>query len=202
MTADPGNKLLWRMRLRRLDAEAIRDGIFALGGQLDFTMGGPPVRTKSLGDAMVVVDGAQTGVTAKNRRSVYLLFRRAYNLSLLSVFDLPVVAVNCSRRDTSAVPLQSLTMMNDAAVAEQAGFLAERVTRLAGGTGASTVATVFRLVLARMPTEAESVICTQLLDRQARTFREAKCAPQEAEHKALVQLCHTLLNTSEFLYLE
>jgi cytochrome c553 len=201
--ADPGNKLLWKARLRRLDAEAIRDSIFALGGRLDLTMGGPPVKTKSLADAMVVVDeGSVATPTAKNRRSVYLLFRRAYNLSLLSVFDLPVVAVNCSRRDTSAVPLQSLTMMNDAAVAEQASFLAERVKRLAGGTGDKAVATAFRVTLARAPTPAETAICSQFLDRQARAFREAKCSPQEADHKALVQLCHTLLNTSEFLYLE
>jgi uncharacterized protein DUF1553/uncharacterized protein DUF1549 len=200
---DPGNKLLWKMRLRRLDAEAIRDSILALGGRLDVAMGGPPVKTKSQADAMVVVDEASlTNPTAKNRRSVYLLFRRAYNLSLLSVFDLPIVAVNCSRRDTSAVPLQSLTMMNDGVVAEHAGYLAERVQNLAGTDRDKAVATAFRLTLARAPTPAETAICIELLERQSRAFRDGKCLPQEADKKALVQLCHTLLNTSEFLYLE
>src|SRR5256886_3961582 len=37
---DPENKLRWRMNRRRLDAEAIRDAVLAVSGQLDLTMGG------------------------------------------------------------------------------------------------------------------------------------------------------------------
>lgn len=40
---DPENHLLWRMNLRRLEAEVIRDSILAVAGSLDFTAGGPPV---------------------------------------------------------------------------------------------------------------------------------------------------------------
>ena len=39
---DPGNRLLWKMRLRRLEAEVIRDALLAVSGQLDATMGVVP----------------------------------------------------------------------------------------------------------------------------------------------------------------
>ncbi len=34
-TADPDNRLVWRMTRRRLDAEVIRDAVLAASGQLD-----------------------------------------------------------------------------------------------------------------------------------------------------------------------
>jgi hypothetical protein len=199
---DPANKLLWKMRLRRLEAEAIRDGMLAASGQLCTTMRGPPVPIKSQLDGMVVIDDKTPQPTAKNRRSIYLVSRRAYNLSLLGVFDQPLVAVNCAARDVSAVPLQSLTMMNDAFVAEHAEHLARRVMRLSQNERSKTVAMVFRLVLARPPSAAEEAICVELLERQKRLFTAAKHSTAASEQKALVQLCHVLLNASEFLYVE
>jgi len=123
-------------------------------------------------------------------------------LSLLSVFDQPLVAVNCPERDTSAVPLQSLTMLNDAFVTGQAAFFASRVASTEGTSGERPTRTAFRLALARQPTDAELKVCSQLLERQAAIYRAAKLPAEQVERKALVQLCHTLLNTSEFLYAE
>ena len=200
---DPANKLLWKMRLRRLEAEAIRDGILAVSGRLNTAIGGPAVPIKSQLDGMVVIDDKTLSAPAAgNRRSVYLVLRRAYNLSLLSVFDQPLVAVNCARRDSSAVALQSLTMMNDAFVAEQANYLAQRVVQLADGSGTKLVPMAFRLVLARTPTASEEAIGTELLERQTRLFAAGKHSRPDSTQKALAQLCHVLLNTSEFLYVE
>jgi hypothetical protein len=199
---DPRNRLLWRMRLRRLDAEVIRDAVLAVSGRLDPTAGGPPLLIHSRPDGMVVLDEkALPTPTARYRRSVYLLFRRAYNLSLLSVFDQPLVAVNCPARDTSAIPLQSLTMLNDAFLAEQAEAFADRVTRRVGtNRPEALVCTAFRLALARQPTAAEVRICCDLLARQTAFHRTS--GGVDPRRAALVQLCHTLLNTSEFLYAE
>jgi hypothetical protein len=200
---DPGNKLLWKMRLRRLEAEAIRDSILAVSGQLDPAVGGPPILSKAHADGRVVIDDKQLpSPTARNRRSVYLLFRRTFNLSLLNVFDQPQVSVNCTRRDTSAVPLQALAMLNDPFVSEQAGHFTDRVQRLAPGSPGKAIACAFRLALARPPSAAEENICMRLLERQARILRETKFPEAEAERKALLELCHTLLNTSEFIYVE
>jgi hypothetical protein len=199
---DPGNQLLGRMRLRRLEAEAIRDALLAVSGQLDATMGGPPILTRAFPDGRVIVDDkGLPNPTARGRRSVYLLFRRAYNLSLLTVFDQPTVAVSCPVRDASAVPLQSLTMLNDAFVAEQARSFADRVME-AGSSGETAIRAAFRRALARQPSSAEVAICARLLERQTALFRAMNRPAAEAERLALVQLCQTLLNTSEFLSVE
>jgi hypothetical protein len=194
---DPGNELLFRMRLRRLEAEVIRDSMLAVSGRLNLRMGGPPVLTNALPSGLVILDEkANPDPTARDRRSVYLLSRRAYNLSLLSVFDRPLVAVNCASRDSSAVALQSLTLLNDPFIAEQAKHFADRLSRSGSRSGKEAIEGAFRLALGRRPSAAEVAICERVLLRQA--GRPA----QEAEQPALVQLCHTLLNTSEFLYAE
>jgi hypothetical protein len=201
---DPGNRLLWRMRLRRLESEVIRDTILAVSGRLDATMGGPPVPLEAHPNGMVVVaETKQKRPADKWRRSVYLLARRAYNLSLLTVFDQPFVATNCARRDASAVPLQSLIMLNDDFLSEQAGYLADRVVRSAGDPSAGArVRRAFRLALGRDPNPAESTMCAAFLDRQAALYRKPSLPDAEVEKPALRQLCLTLFNTSEFLYAE
>jgi hypothetical protein len=201
-STDPGNKLLWKARLRRLEAEAIRDALLAVSGRLDATMHGSPVPINWRPDGMVLIDKQRQTPGAENRRSIYVLFRRAYNLSFLGVFDQPLVSVNCTRRDASAVPLQALAMLNDSFVSEQAVELAGRVKRMAGSYGEKVIGTAYRLALTRSPNENEMKICSRLIERQAAAFRAAKASPEESEHKALVELCRTLLNTSEFLYVE
>jgi hypothetical protein len=197
---DPGNLLLGRMPLRRLEAEPIRDSLLAVSGRLDPAMGGPPVLVRPRPDGLVEV--ARDAAGGAGRRSVYLLCRRSYNLSLMTLFDQPLVALNCPCRDVSAVPLQSLAMLNDAFVAEQARHFAARVAQLAGARGEPAVRAAFRLALARGPNAAETGICSRLLERQAAAYRESGRPPDEAERLALVELCHALVNTSEFLYVE
>src|SRR5204863_6535816 len=40
---DPNNRLLWRANIRRLEFEALRDSLLAIGGKLDLAMWGRPV---------------------------------------------------------------------------------------------------------------------------------------------------------------
>jgi hypothetical protein len=200
---DPGNRLLWRMRLRRLEAEVIRDALLAVSGRLAPVMGGPPVMLRVRGDGLVEVDEkALRGPADGGRRSVYLLCRRSYNLSLLTVFDQPLVALNCPRRDVSAVPLQSLSMLNDAFVARQARHFAARVKGITGPGNDQAIRTAFRLALARLPNSAEAAICSRLLNRQTAAYRQTGKSAGVAQRLALEQLCLTLLNASEFLFVE
>jgi hypothetical protein len=200
---DPGNELLWRMRLRRLESEVVRDSILTVSGKLNRAAGGPPILINARPDGMVVVASDRLASPAEQwRRSVYLVGRRAYNLSLLTIFDQPLVATNCLRRDTSAVPLQSLVMLNDAFLAEQAEYFASRIERMAAPSAESRVEAAFCLALARQPNANEKVTCNELLKQQTSLGLSAGAAPEAAERQALVQLCQTLLNTSEFLYVE
>src|SRR5207248_5130255 len=107
------------------------------------TVGGPPVPLEPRSDGMVVLATNGQPPTAQWRRSLYLFARRNYNLTLLSVFDQPVLATNCVRRVHSAVPLQSLTLLNDAILLEQADYFAARVA--AAGPPPEQVRAAFRL---------------------------------------------------------
>ena len=196
--ADPDNRLLGRMRLKRLESEVIRDCVLAASGNLDATAGGPPIMLEARPDGMIVIAEKQLPTpTAKWRRSVYLLARRAFQLSEFIAFDQPVVATTCPERNRSAVPLQALTMLNGA-------FLWEQSERLAGclpaGSCAEQISALFQRVLAREPSADEVRQSAQFLERQSKLYREQGSPPDAAAHKTLVHLCHTLLNTSEFLY--
>ncbi|MFN0195997.1 MAG: PSD1 and planctomycete cytochrome C domain-containing protein, partial [Planctomycetaceae bacterium] len=119
---DPGNRWLWRMNLRRLDAESLRDSVIAISGTADYTMEGPPVMLTTSQSGLQSVPG--DGTDAASRRSVYLVARRSNPVTFLRVFDYPVIDVNCTQRSASATPLQSLTMINSE-------FLAGSAVRLA-----------------------------------------------------------------------
>jgi hypothetical protein len=199
---DPANDLLWRARLRRLESEVVRDSMLAVSGQLSRTMGGPPVPINAQPDGMVVVAKDRLAHSADAaRRSIYLTTRRAYNLSLLTVFDQPLVATNCVRRDQSAVPLQSLVMLNDGFIADQSEKFARRIERAAAQSD-ERIDLAFRLALARRPNAAERATCRQLLSEQTEIYRRAGSSADAADHQALVQLCHVVFNSSEFLYAE
>src|SRR5205807_6100682 len=101
--ADPDNRWLWRYGLRRLDAEAVRDGMLAVSGELDGRFGGPYVATKRAADGSVVVE--ETRADAR-RRSVYLQQRRTQVATLLELFDAPAMVTTCGLRSPSTVPLQ------------------------------------------------------------------------------------------------
>jgi hypothetical protein len=197
---DPGNQLLWRMRLRRLESEALRDAVLAVSGKLDRTPGGPPVPIEPHPNGMVVVPvkGLPTP-TAAWRRSLYLFARRNYNLTILGVFDQPVMATNCTRRIQSAVPLQSLTLLNDAFMLDTADAFAARVAA-AADSEPRQIEIAFRLAFARNPTPTEMAASAALLKKLQDRYAEEKFPSAVGQRQALVRLCHMLLCANEFLY--
>jgi hypothetical protein len=98
-------------------------------------------------------------------------------------------------------------MLNDEFVGQQARALAKRVEAACAGAPSerlleSQVAAAFRIALARIPSEQEQAWCRETLERQAQRYQEAGEDAPTAARQALAQLCHTLFNTSEFLYIE
>jgi hypothetical protein len=195
---DPANELLWRMRIRQIESEGVRDAILATSGMLEETIGGPPTMIEGQPDGTIVVEKKNNPPRSVNRRSMYLLARRRYNLSLLDAFDQPEMTSNCTRRAPSAVVSQSLAMLNDDFVLEQADAFAKRVESEAGQ---APVERAFELALGRLPDEAEAGWAAELLRQQAERCQKLPMPPAEAAHKALAHLCQMLLNTNEFLYL-
>ena len=197
---DPSNNLLWRMRLRRLDSEMVRDAILATSGKLNRDFGGPPLALNVRPDGMVLIkeDGLPTPAS-KWRRSIYVLARRNYHLTMLRVFDQPIVARNCTVRKPAPVVTQSLMLLHDDFVLRQASFFAEHV--LSKGTNAATpIATAFLAALGRQPDDEESAWCNEFLARHLERYQKQDIPEEQAQKKALAHLCHMLFNTSEFLY--
>ncbi len=219
---DPDNQLLWKARLRRVESEVVRDAILVVSGKLNRAIGGPPLALENKPDGMVVIDPKQLARPEHAfRRSLYVLCRRNYHLSILNDFDQPVVTTNCSRRSPGAVVTQSLTLLNDPFIREQAGFFADRVLAAAGNEPIDRqVTSAFELALCRSPDDSELALAKELIARQearyaAQYAAEAAAqvaAPSAAEvvaapavdcHRlAITDLCQMLFGSNEFLYLE
>lgn len=188
---DPDNRLVWRQRLRRLEGEAIRDSMLAVGGALNPQMYGTPVPMVRSGDGEVNTPNDANG----NRRSVYLQVRRSQPLTMLQLFDQPVIETNCTRREVSTVPSQALTLLNSDFVIRQADALAGRVVK-----EPDPAAKALLLAFGRQPTERERELFTRFLERQ--TQEHAKTQPADARRRAVADLCHMLLSANEFAYVD
>ena len=198
---DPANDLLWRMNLRRLEAEVIRDAVLDISGKLDGAMGGPPLPLDSTPEGLVTVSRK---APSPYRRSLYLLARRNYPVTFLDVFDFPIMSVNCPRRNNSATPLQSLTLLNDEFVMNQSEEFAARVCKLVGEAAPpkKKIEQAFLLALSREPSAEEVRLCLEHLEKQSRIYEDVKAPPGQAAQRALASLCQMLLATNEFLYID
>jgi hypothetical protein len=193
---DPDDHLLWRQRLRRLEAEVLRDAMLRTAGDLNPQMFGPPVPVQRQADGEVITAADAAG----SRRSVYLQVRRSQPLTLLQVFDQPVMETNCTRRSVSTVSSQALTVLNSDFVVRRGEQLAARVLR---EEPADPAACALRLAFGRPATPAEREKLAAFLDAQ--TARHAAAAPragEEARRRALADLCQMLLSANEFAYVE
>jgi hypothetical protein len=186
---DPDNRLLWRQRMRRLEAEAVRDAILHISGSLNTRMSGPPVPMVRRADGEVVAPVSAEG----DRRSIYLQVRRSQPLTILQVFDQPVIETNCTRRATSTVSSQALTLLNSDFVTAQSELLARRIEN-----EADPVAVAVRLTFGRPTTSRQSKALTDFMNKQ--TARHGGGAAGRS--KALVDLCHVLLCANEMIYID
>jgi hypothetical protein len=198
VTIPDDNRLLSRMPMRRLEAEELRDALLFVAGELDETRFGPADPVRALPDGLV---------QAGKRRSIYVQQLRKQPASLLESFDLPAMNPNCLQRQNSLVALQALHLLNDTAVRELAGQLADRVRNDAGDAPAQQVGRLYMIALGRPPDANEEAACvetlTKLTAQWARHFESAGApAPQESERRALATVCHTIMNSAMFLYID
>ena len=200
-TIDPENRLLWRMNLRRLESEIVRDSLLAVSGLLDRTAGGPPVEITNPADGFSEPKPAPTA-TSPNRRSIYLFARRVYPLKFMEIFDAPIMPVNCTQRMNSATVLQSLALLNSEFMFVQAEKFAARVRESAGPSSEQQISLAFQLAYARPPTSDEFAKSVAFLTEQQQGWLSAETNEEIAAQKALVDLCHMLLSSNEFLYVE
>jgi len=195
LEVDPDNRLLWRQRMRRLEAEALRDAVLQASGLLDRSLFGSPVAVARRADGEVnVADGGND-----RRRSVYLQILRLNPLTLLQAFDQPVMETNCTRRGRSTVSTQALTLLNSDFMLAGAQALAERVLREFAD---SPVAGATLIAFSRPATAEETAQLTQFVDSQQAQYAALGSEPAAARRQALADLCHMLLSANEFVYVD
>lgn len=196
LAADPQNRLLSRMPLRRMDAEALRDSLLAVAGRLDDTAGGPPDSVSVDEDGLVSVDPSGSNHW---RRSVYVQFRRTEIPSMMETFDYPEMGPNCLSRSVSTASPQSLMLMNSEHVRELAASFAARIETLLNESGSldpgDAVDAVYQLALSRNPSQTERQPGIDALN-------ELRGIWKDDPHAALETYCHTILNSGAFLYVD
>jgi cytochrome c553 len=192
---DPENRLLHRMPIRRLEAEAIRDTILALSGRLNPALHGPsvlPYLTAHMEGRGRPSPGPLDG---DGRRSVYINARRNFLTPLLLAFDYPVAFSTVGRRGTSTVPMQALALMNDPFVVQGASRWAERALAQPGRTPEQQVEALYEEAFARPPNATERRDALLFLERQADRYGGGREDP-----RAWADLCHVLINVKEFIF--
>ena len=214
---DPDNRLLGRMSIRRLEAEALRDALLAVSGKLNVKAFGPPVPVTHDEVGQVVVgndirnpgDGTPMGKVKsldgeEYRRSVYIQVRRSLPLGLLESFDGPAMIPNCEIRHNSTVATQALMLLNSRFIHEQAGYLAERVRKEAGADVRGQVALAWKLAYAAEPSARELDQAVAFVQKQTELFKNAKATPKQPEPslQALTNLGQALLSANRFLYID
>jgi hypothetical protein len=192
---DPDNRLLTRYPLRRLDAEAIRDAMLHVSGELDTRAGGPYVPTRRTAEGTIDIAENADGA---HRRSVYLQQRRTQVTTFLQLFDAPSIVTTCGKRSPSTVPLQSLLLLNSEFARARGKTFAARLEREAGSDTGKRLERAFRLACGRPPHSEERVKCEAFLEKQSVVYAREK----DANLRAWADLCQMLLASNAFLYVE
>ncbi len=194
---DPDNRLLWRMNRVRLDAEALRDAMIFVSGQLNSSTGGPamplefPENVGGLNPKDVNPPNfrlARWRPSQDFERTIYLPVIRHSGqpgpAALRNVFDFPQPSQFAGQRATTAVPTQALFLMNGTVVKERAAAVAERLTKSS-----------------EKESERLDQLWLTLLNRPLSPSErsEAEAFVLAAGDEAWIELCHALLASNEFL---
>jgi len=186
---DPDNLLLWRMNPRRLEVEALRDAMLAVGGQLDTEPAqGSPVMNARLGEM-----GRRATTTRwadSDKRSIYLPVVRNDLPGMFEVFDFAEPSSVIGRRDVTTVSTQALFMMNNPFVLEQARRMAQMLSARHPSQVGERVSLAYERAYGRPPSEKE-------VERALAFVNE-----NGGEGAAWAAFCQALLASAEFRYVQ
>jgi len=184
---DAGNRLLWRVTPRRLEAESIRDAMLSVSGKLNPQQGG-----NSFIDVSIVENNGTTyyepiSVDGSDvfRRTVYRFNPRGGRSALLDTFDCPDPANTAPRRAVTTTPLQALSLLNNSFVLQMSDYFAERIRNDVGEAIAAQITRAWQLAVMRDPTTEEHRLSTTLVKQHG-----------------LPALCRGLFNSTEFVLID
>ena len=185
LKVDADCRLLWRFPPRRLEAEAIRDSILQVSGNLNLQAGGPGFDFFNQRGGLSDYTAHQTFDQSGWRRMIYAHKVRMQAIDIFGAFDCPDGGQMKPRRTRSITPLQSLSLLNSPFANRQAEFFADRVRGQSHSDLKQQIEHAFQLAFSRSPNQQEQAAMVALA----------------AEH-GLQQVCRAIFNTSEFVFLQ
>ncbi len=194
--ADADNRLLTRFNRRRLTVEEMRDGLLAIDGSIDLTMGGSLQQGRG-------TDGENNqGRLSLNpeklkRRTVYIPLRRANLPTLLNLFDFGDATSMAGKRQLTNVSTQALFWLNSEFLADRSVSMAKTLLADALLNDSTRIETLYLRVLNR---KAEKDEIEQAMKYIA-AFRQ-KSSGENPELKAWQSFCHVLMASNDFLYID
>jgi hypothetical protein len=207
LAADREDHLLWHARRQRLEGETLRDALLVLSGDLNPRMYGPSARPELPPRLSKYAWKPDPRPEDRNRRSVYVLVKRNLRYPLFDAFDWPDLHNSCSRRVNTTTAPQALLLLNGDFTLERAGHLATALLERHPEPDTALVTLAYRSAWGRKPDTEEVRLGLKFLAKQTEVIRSREAAfgppePDAARRAAVVDFCHALLNTNEFLYVD
>lgn len=197
---DPENALVWRMNKRRLEAEAIRDALLAVSGELDLQRPfGSVVMNVGDGNVGRSIRGGQLESESLHR-SVYLPVVRDMVPHSLAVFDFAETSLVTGKRDNTTVPSQALYMMNSDQVARASEKFAAQL-QATGKTGGAMIELAYQMALSRQPSGTEQQNARAFFKNFTPAIAEDIGNRDRIRAAALTGFCQALFASAEFRYL-
>jgi hypothetical protein len=182
---DAANRLLWRFTPRRMEAEAVRDGMLQVAGTLRRQMGGPGYHLWDYSGYVIEFKPKARPGPESWRRMVYQFKPRLQQDGVFGAFDCPDATAAVPRRESSTTALQALNLMNDPFVLEQAEHFARRLREEAGPEVNRQVVRAFLLCFGRPPAP-----------------EEAEASEALARKHGLAALARALFNANEMVWVD
>jgi hypothetical protein len=203
---DPDNAFVWRMSPRRLDAEAMRDSMLAVSGQLDAKPPvGSPVSRAGEGPAggrgpLGGAGGAATGNDPRNaNRSVYLPIVRDNLPEALALFDAPDPSLIVADRPTTTVPAQGLFLLNNPFVIRSAEAAADKLLKDTT-TDTERIRQAYLSFYGRPPNEKELQNAEKFLKAYTAQLAKDRVPEIRRQKETWAALTQALFASAEFQY--
>ncbi len=198
VSRDPENRLFSRADVRRLEAEAVRDSLLAVSGQLDATLGGSLLKLKNRD---YFFDHTSKDLTTydSRRRSLYLPIVRNNVFDLFQLLDFPDPAVSSSARATTVVAPQALLMLNSEFVLQSAADFADRILSESDDDD-QRLARLYVMAYGREASTDERKADHQFLTNVTQSLNDPDA--NQRRRQAWSTLCQVILAGNEFIYVK
>lgn len=181
---DADCRLLWRFPSRRLEAEAIRDSMLYVSGQLNLKMGGPGFDFFKSRGGLSGFPPVEEFNRQSRRRMIYAHKVRMETVPVFGAFDCPDAGQPMPKRNQSTTAIQALNLFNSPFVAKQSKRFSEHVISQVGDSVERQIEFVFSLALGRKPTGEELAATSHV-----------------AHEHGLAVVCRVIFNSNEFLFI-